>query len=478
MPIVWSIAGTDPSAGAGIQADLKTMQGLGVYGCTVITAVIAQSTQGVRRIEPVPADLLRDQLEHLLDDMPPDAIKIGMLPTTDSIRTVAMFLENIDAPVIYDPVLKSSSGTSMMEPEGLAALEQLLKQADCVTPNLTEAKTLTGQADPESAARILLNRGVSSALIKGGHGTDKYSRDWWTDGREGMWLNSPRRDTIHTHGTGCVLSSAIASCRALGYDWADSLVVAKAYINQGLRMGCPVGKGRGPVAHGGWPSHPDDMPWICDAADDGHDRYRFPSMDTPIGLYPVVDSFEWVQRLVPLGVSTIQLRIKQTLDAEIEEEIRKSVDFCRNYPARLFINDHWEPAIRCGAYGVHLGQDDLDSSALEAIMKAGLRLGVSTHSYSEIARALNINPSYVAIGTVFQSPSKQMTYPPLGVETFSRLRRMVPCPVVAIGGITVVRAPELIAAGADGLAVISDVTQASDIEARVAEWSRVFVTTV
>ncbi len=194
----------------------------------------------------------------------------------------------------------------------------------------------------------------------------------------------------------------------------------------------------------------------------------------PIGLYPIVETSAWVQKLVVLGVRTVQLRIKRSLTADIEQEIRAAVALGNEYGAHVYINDHWEVALDTGAYGVHLGQDDLDEAALRAIERAGCRLGLSTHSDAEIARALAFHPSYIAIGTVFSSPSKNMTYKPLGVDEFARLRATVPCPVVAIGGITVETAPLLIAAGADGIAVISDVIHATDLPARVEAWRRLF----
>lgn len=203
--------------------------------------------------------------------------------------------------------------------------------------------------------------------------------------------------------------------------------------------------------------------------------WNFPPCDPlPMGLYPIVDDVEWVERLVREGVQTVQLRIKKRCDHQVERDIARAIACAKNQGTRLYINDHWRVALACGAYGVHLGQDDLDEAALRAIEAAGCRLGVSTHSASEITRACSYHPSYIAIGTVFNSPSKEMTYRPLGVENFARLRAQASCPVVAIGGITAEKAPALLRAGADGIAVISDITRAPDLTARIAHWRSLF----
>ena len=242
-------------------------------------------------------------------------------------------------------------------------------------------------------------------------------------------------------------------------------------MTHGLRHGGGVGKGRAPLAHEGWPDDPEDMPWITRTAAEGTQRLVFPDCGPePLGLYPIVDRASWVERLVPLGVRTIQLRAKDLSGAELEAEVVRAISAAARFKARLFINDHWQLAMKHGAYGIHLGQDDLPTADLRAIQQAGCRLGLSTHGYAEIARSLAVTPSYIAIGTLYPSPSKTFAHAALGLTTFGRLRRLVAVPVVAIGGITLEQAPDVIMAGADGLAVISDVTKAMDVEARVRAW--------
>lgn len=480
-PVVWTIAGTDPGSGAGIQADLKTFHGLGVYGCSVITAVLAQNTQGVRRVDYTDPEMVRAQLAVLEEDFPPAAVKTGMLGNAAAMREVASVLRRLAVPVVCDPVLRSTSGTDLVAPEALAVFRrEILPQVDVLTPNRPEAEALTGRpvVSPEdvvAAADALLAQGCRSVLIKGGHAGGGLVQDYWTNGLIAGWLTTGRIDTTHTHGTGCTLASALAAARARGEDELDAVVVARAYVHQALRLAPGLGGGNGPVHHGGWPADPVDLPWLTTAAADGAASWSFPDCrPLPLGLYPVVDRLDWVQRLLACGVRTLQLRIKRALDRQVEEEIRQAVVLARAAGARCFINDHWQPALACGAYGVHLGQDDLDESALRAVEAAGCRLGLSVHSHAELARAWAYRPSYIAIGTVYSSPSKTMTYAPLGPARFAALRALTPCPAVAIGGLTPQRAPELVAAGADGIAVISDIVQAADPAAAVRAWAPVF----
>ncbi len=474
-PICWSIAGTDPTAGAGIQADLKTFQGLGVYGCTVITAVIAQNTQGVQRVDMVAPDLVRAQLQSLRDDTPPAAIKIGMLGQADTVRVVADGIRDLNARVVCDPVLSSTGGVPLLDRDALGVFRaRLLPLVNLLTPNLPEAAQLLGRpirtpSEMEAAARDLLDTGVRCVLLKGGHAGGDLSGDYWTNGSSAAWLTSRRVDTLHTHGGGCTLSSAITAGLALGLGGLDAIILARSYVNQGLRHAGGVGRGRGPLGHLGWPDQPADLPVLTETPPATLDSEAFPA-PAPLGLYPIVDRAAWVERLLGLGVRTVQLRVKDMSGEEREHEVVRAIELGRQAGAAVYINDHWELALRHRAYGVHIGQDDLPATDLDALRQAGLRLGISTHGFAEIARALAVRPSYIAIGTLFHSPSKTFAHAPLGLPAFARLRRLVNVPVVAIGGITLERARAVRAAGADGVAVISDVTLAADLPARVAAW--------
>jgi len=196
----------------------------------------------------------------------------------------------------------------------------------------------------------------------------------------------------------------------------------------------------------------------------------FPPVPFRLGLYPVVDSVAWIERLLAVGVKTIQLRIKDKQDDEVEADIIAAVALGRRYDARLFINDYWRLAIKHQAYGVHLGQEDLAGADLEAIHAAGLRLGISTHDDMEIDVALTVRPSYVALGHVFPTRTKNMPSSPQGLEQLTaHVQRLGDYPTVAIGGISLDRAPAVLATGVGSIAVVSAITQAADWQSATAQ---------
>jgi thiamine-phosphate pyrophosphorylase len=192
----------------------------------------------------------------------------------------------------------------------------------------------------------------------------------------------------------------------------------------------------------------------------------FPPVPFRLGLYPVVDSVVWIERLLGAGVRTLQLRIKDKRDDEVEADVITAIALGRRYQARLFINDYWRLAIKHDAYGVHLGQEDLQDTDLQAIRAAGLRLGVSTHDDMEIDVALAAKPSYIALGHVFPTQTKQMPSAPQGLTQLARhIARLEDYPTVAIGGISLARAPAVLATGVGSIAVVSAITAADDWQA-------------
>lgn len=249
-PIAWTIAGSDSGGGAGIQVDLKVMNAFGVHGCSVITALTAQNTLGVQTSEPVSGNMLRAQLQTLESDLPPATIKTGMLGSAESCRIVADVLADQNTFVVCDPVLRSTYGTDLLDPAALDVLiHGIFPKVGMLTPNLPEVEALVGRAGQsiEAAAEHILALGVGSVLIKGGHAEGDDCRDYWTDGERVLWLSSPRIDTRHTHGTGCILSSAIASAIALGQALPEAIVTAKTFLNQCLKTPANVGAGHGPM---------------------------------------------------------------------------------------------------------------------------------------------------------------------------------------------------------------------------------------
>lgn len=196
----------------------------------------------------------------------------------------------------------------------------------------------------------------------------------------------------------------------------------------------------------------------------------FPTVPQRLGLYPVVDSVEWIARLLGVGVRTIQLRIKDKTDDEVEADVIAAIALGHRYRARLFINDYWRLAVKHRAYGVHLGQEDLAVTDLDAIRDAGLRLGVSTHDDMEIDVALAVKPSYIALGHVFPTQTKQMPSAPQGLAQLAgHIARLNDYPTVAIGGISLERAPSVLATGVGSIAVVSAITQAQDWQLATAQ---------
>ncbi|MCD1127207.1 thiamine phosphate synthase [Jinshanibacter sp. LJY008] len=192
-----------------------------------------------------------------------------------------------------------------------------------------------------------------------------------------------------------------------------------------------------------------------------------------LGLYPVVDTLSWIERLLEAGVTTIQLRIKDQPDTEVEEIIQQAIELGKRFNARLFINDYWRLAVKHQAYGVHLGQEDLLTADLKAIHQAGLRLGVSTHDDEELALAIAVRPSYIALGHIFPTQTKDMPSAPQGVAELKRHVATIPdYPTVAIGGISIDRVPEVLACGVGSIAVVSAITKAPDWRQATAELLR------
>ena len=257
---VLSIAGFDGSGGAGIQADLKTFSAFGCYGMTVLTALPVQNTCGVRKCYDIPLQAIADQLNAIFDDIVPDAIKIGMLFNSEIIELVASFLKQraINIPIVLDPVTLAKSGDPLLIPEAVETLiSSLMPLATAITPNIPEAHTFTGidatsEEQMSVVARKLLDFGPQYVLLKGGHLKTTDSNDLLL-GADGTyhWFKSPRIDSKNTHGTGCTLSAAIASCLAQNMDMGKACAIAKNYLFQAIRAAKEehIGKGNGPVHH-------------------------------------------------------------------------------------------------------------------------------------------------------------------------------------------------------------------------------------
>lgn len=255
-PLALTIAGSDPSGGAGIQADLKTFEAHGVYGMSVITALTAQNTLGVQGVEMVPSVFVRQQLDVVVDDIGVDAAKTGMLGSAAVMGAVAAGVAHhgIDA-LVVDPVAASKHGDALLEPDALEALrEHIVPRALVATPNVGEVELLTGVTvttpdDLPRAAAAVLELGCRWALVKGGHLAGGQASDLLTDGRHVEWLHAPRLDARDTHGTGCTLAAALTARLAAGDGIVEAARRAKEYLHGSLRHGVRIGAGIGPVDH-------------------------------------------------------------------------------------------------------------------------------------------------------------------------------------------------------------------------------------
>ncbi len=250
-----TIAGSDCSGGAGVQADLKTMTMNGVYAMSAITALTAQNTTGVRAIQESTPEFLKQQLDAIFEDIYPDAVKIGMVASSELIRVIAERLRFYGAKnVVVDPVMVATSGSALMKTDAVNTLiEELLPLAAVVTPNIPEAQVLSGlritsKQDMEAAAKRIGDSCRCAVLVKGGHSVNDANDLLYADG-EALWFTGKRIDNPNTHGTGCTLSSAIAANLAKGYSLSDSVRRAKNYISDALAAMLDLGQGSGPMHH-------------------------------------------------------------------------------------------------------------------------------------------------------------------------------------------------------------------------------------
>jgi len=256
MRTALTIAGSDSSGGAGIQADLKTFQAHGVFGMTAITAVTVQNTRKVYDIQEIAPAIVKGQILCLFDDIEIHAVKIGMVSDVTLIDAIADALAQVECPpVVLDPVMISKSGYALLKEDAQQALiERLFPLADVVTPNIFEAERLVGHtiastAEMKIAAREILGLGARKVVVKGGHAEDAQATDILYDGQTCRELTSPRYATANTHGTGCTFSSAIAANLALGHSFFDAVAHAKTYISGAIRNALAIGRGHGPTHH-------------------------------------------------------------------------------------------------------------------------------------------------------------------------------------------------------------------------------------
>ena len=253
-PVALTVAGSDSGGGAGIQADLKTFAALGVHGASALTAVTAQNTRGVSGYVQLPLDIVRAQIDDVVSDLAPAAVKTGMLASTEVIEVVSTALqEHGMRRLVVDPVMVAKGGARLLRDDAIGALRDLLiPLAEVITPNLPEAEVLLGRelrsrADRERAARELVALGCRSVVVKGGHAEDDADDAFFVDGGRFLWLEGQRIPTANTHGSGCAFSAAIAAGMAQGLPTEEAVRQAKEFITGAIRHSLDVGHGHGPV---------------------------------------------------------------------------------------------------------------------------------------------------------------------------------------------------------------------------------------
>lgn len=459
-----------------LDCDMNTFEALGAQYKPVVTSSMAKIPGEPVYLELTdPDDFLDGLSESLMGEGPPGVVKCGAVHDPGHIMALAGFLEEKKPLFVCDPEMFASLSELRVGARGAALVkERFFPLATLVTPDIDEAEQMLGRPintkdDMRRAAEEILAFGPKAVCLKGGQLPGPEVLDYFTNGNERFWLTAPRLSPQRVSarkGKVANFAAGVAAGLSAGLPLNDALVLARSFMQGVYRE-----DGEKPA------------PFPCASADfcpvfyEGRAAADGPFAPLDFNLpafYPIVDTAQWLERLAAAGVKAAQLRIKNLSGGALEAEVRKGVEVCKKGGVRLFVNDYWELAVKLGAYGVHLGQDDLRAADIGALRRAGLRLGVSTHCYFEAAVAKALNPSYIALGPVFPTRIKSMDFAPQGVETVKLWRALFEVPLVAIGGITLENADELLSAGADMISVISDIAQNPNPDARLSAWLSVF----
>ncbi len=515
-----SIAGSDPSGGAGLQADLKTFSALGVYGATAITAVTVQNTVDVKYVHALPPQVVYDQIVTVMEDIMPDAVKIGMVNDAETLDAIVRALTpRRPRFLVVDPVMVSTSGCALMQADALQVMEErLLPMADIVTPNLPEAWTLAGtDSSVDEAAQAILRLGVKALLIKGGHAEGTTKTDYlyvsYDDGVKRTEFSSATVDTFNTHGTGCTLSSAIAAMLARGHGMEEAVRQAKMYLTEALKAGADVvvGHGHGPVCHffsqqvNKQTSRQGDLhtsqqvneffsQQVNESTSQQADKSNLlvcssarPLSTKKESTRPLstkkVDSFAKLQFITHFtdrcsyldsammalegGCRWIQLRMKDADEDEIERTARLILPECRRRGAVFIIDDHVELVKRVGADGVHLGKNDMPVDEARRILGDEFIIGGTANTFEDIQRLAAQGADYIGCGPFRFTTTKKNLAPMLGIEGYENIVSLmkthgINLPIVAIGGITYDDIPRIMSTGVTGIAISGSVLRADN----------------
>jgi len=464
--IIWTIASLAARDNAATQAGINTINALGGRGYHASTQLLSDADFSA-------------ELAILTAAPMASAIKIGAIATSSHVEILAEFLQaykqqHPEISVIYEPlsILLFDMATAdtvlinTIKARLLPLVDVLIvSQVPLVSQSAVELFSAIKQA-----INTLFHFGVKGVCAKaidinGDDGQQTITLDVYADLQREVLLSSLTAGIEKDHHSG-IFSSALATVIAQDYPIDDALVVARAYLNQTAEA---------------WPTERSDFPQVVLPNTVLGDQlglvqqmqlaYDFAPCDTNrLGLYPVVDTVEWLEKVLQQGVKTLQLRIKDKSPAEVVDDVKAAVALGRQYQARLFINDYWPLAIEHGAYGVHLGQEDMLIADFKAIKTAGLKLGLSTHGYYEILRAHQIRPSYIALGHIYPTVTKDMPSKPQGLQRLQRYADLMQdYSLVAIGGISIARAPQVAATGVGSVAIVTAITRADDYKQAIAE---------
>ena len=475
--VVLTIAGSDPSGGAGIQADLRTFAALGVVGVSAITALTVQNTLGVQAVYPVPADVLTAQLEAIFSDTKVQAVKIGMLGGADQVRAVAAALRKYDPPnVVLDPVLASTGGIPLLDDEGRAALlTELMPLCDLVTPNLAEAQMLTSQTvgdldTMQAAGEWLMGRGARAVLVKGGHLAGEPVDLLVQQGLGPTQYRGHRIETEDTHGTGCLLSSISAAYLAADGSLEEMIGEAKSLLTLSLQHPVRIGKGRG------YPSVERGVQHL------GVQMTHAQRLALLRGIYVVTDTViqtdhtqeDILAAATGGGACAVQAREKSLSTRALTDLATGLVSRGKSKDTLIIVNDRVDVALASNADGVHLGPDDMAPADARRLLGPDKLVGVSVATVEE-AEAAAPYASYFGVGAIFGTMTKSDAGAAIGVGRIGEIKAAFPnIPVVAIGGINAGNIVEVARAGADAAAVVSAVVAAPDMEAATRELVALF----
>ena len=436
LTTVLTIAGSDCSGGAGLQADIRTIGQLGGHAASVVTALTVQNSMGVLHSESVSATLVRQQLRAVLNDLQPLAIKTGMLPTREVVEVVAQELtayrqSHPDVCIVLDPVMVSTSGMPLMDASAIGTfVAQLYPLCTLITPNIPEAKVLSGHG-------IAPGKDAHAWLVKGGHAEGEEKCDRLYAGGKVAWFHHSAVYTQGMHGTGCRLSSAIATLLAMGQPLAEAVRGGIDCLQADLQASVGVSYGLGPMR----------VQFIS------HETERFTQL---LG----------VEQALMGGCRWIQLRMKQASAERIVDTGRRMAELCHHYGAVLIVDDHVDLVSAIGADGVHLGRHDMSPVMARRLLGNQYIIGGTANTIDDVRQLAAAGVDYIGCGPYRYTTTKSNLAPILGLEGYQAITRQmrqegIRIPMVAIGGIEPADVAPLLDSGVQGVAVSGTVLRAN-----------------